>query len=233
MSKIIVDELQKSGGESFGLPTTKGIAGSVLTSDGLGATAFDTPNFGPGIAWDKVNHGGVSEVAHFFEAPRESIVGLKIDYNNVRPSSNDRLLIWGMSADGSSNYNTWMSIWNGTYSNASTQSSYDAGQDFGYITANNHYVNSSDVYSTGVTGSSVISFNAADSNYPRMQVMSELTHSKNTGNDDIMGYKSLCSWYGRSSPNLSTSTPVAGIKFTWQSGSTFDLGNIAITEMTR
>lgn len=43
MSKIIVDQIQKSGGAAFSLPTADGTAGQLLKTDGAGNLSFVTP----------------------------------------------------------------------------------------------------------------------------------------------------------------------------------------------
>jgi hypothetical protein len=43
MSKIIVDQIQKSGGVPFSVPLTDGAAGNIITTDGSGQLAFSAP----------------------------------------------------------------------------------------------------------------------------------------------------------------------------------------------
>lgn len=40
MSKIVVDQIQKSGGDAFSLPTSDGTAGQFIKTDGAGALSF-------------------------------------------------------------------------------------------------------------------------------------------------------------------------------------------------
>lgn len=43
MSKIVVDQIQKSGGAAFSLPTSDGTAGQLIKTDGAGNLSFVTP----------------------------------------------------------------------------------------------------------------------------------------------------------------------------------------------
>lgn len=43
MSKIVVDQIQKSGGAAFSLPTTDGTAGQIMVTDGAGNLSFAEP----------------------------------------------------------------------------------------------------------------------------------------------------------------------------------------------
>ena len=43
MSKIIVDQIQKTGGVPFSVPLTDGTAGNIITTDGSGQLAFSAP----------------------------------------------------------------------------------------------------------------------------------------------------------------------------------------------
>jgi hypothetical protein len=43
MSKIVVDQIQKSGGAAFSLPTADGTAGQLIKTDGAGNLSFVTP----------------------------------------------------------------------------------------------------------------------------------------------------------------------------------------------
>ena len=55
MSKIIVDQIQKSGGVPFALPVADGAAGNVILTDGAGQLSFGTASANTIIPEDNVN----------------------------------------------------------------------------------------------------------------------------------------------------------------------------------
>ena len=58
MSKIVVDQVQKSGGVALTLPTADGTAGQYMQTNGSGALSFSTPTSTPPVPADNANMYG-------------------------------------------------------------------------------------------------------------------------------------------------------------------------------
>jgi len=234
MSKIIVDELQKSGGEAFALPPTKGVTGTVLTSDGVGGTSFQEAGGGGDYitAFDQTRDGDqLTEIIYYFQNPTGDVRGLNINYFDLMPNSGSSYMdMVPVDSSGASISGQWYTSWNGMYNYDNLTGSTGTGNYAQITTTGNYpvYVNGS--YNNGVTGTGEISIAAPDSAYPnRMQMKNDVMYRQSSGNYEFIDIKSHSHHYS-TNDNITNRTALAGVKFYWNNGSVFSNGTLNVSE---
>jgi hypothetical protein len=92
MSKIVVDQIQKSGGAAFTLPTTDGTAGQFIKTDGAGTLAFVSPSDSVIQADNALTHASVftaSARGNIYSTGEWTSSGPNSTYNNSSAAGTD------------------------------------------------------------------------------------------------------------------------------------------------
>lgn len=163
MSKIVVDEIQKSGGVALTLPTADGSSGHTLQTDGAGSLSFAAPQVVQTVKYSKAfaltgnNAAAASNKIMWTDVKSgiatDDILMVRIE-GKMAANSNFKIYMQGADSSGSaittgylgSGYNDYYNGSNET--NSSSNNSNQGWLDFpGYTTA---YGSNSDTYGYGI-----------------------------------------------------------------------------------
>lgn len=239
MSKIVVDQIQKSGGPALTLPTLDGTAGQSLVTNGSGVLSFAGSSVSPTsmgvnqqnkIVWSYDRDGAAASVKIMWSdlgiTDLTKVEMVKINYNNVGSSSGGyQLYMYGQNssaADITSGYMgcSWFYQYNGGNYSGSTATNGNSG--YIYVPCwTTVYSSFDDSYGFTMTGET------------QLTPKKNSTYGFNIRNQISWQYSSntypaseMSSW-----DNYGTSTPPAdwhGIRFYLSSGN-FRTGSIVVS----
>lgn len=147
MSKLVVDQIQKSGGPALTLPTTDGTAGQALVTNGSGTLSFAasaTPatlgiNQQSKILWSYDRDGAVSSIKLMWSdlgiTDLTKVEMVEINYNNIGSTSGGyQMYMYGQNSSGADITSGYMAYTYFTsYSGGSTTQGGGSNSNNGYI----------------------------------------------------------------------------------------------------
>lgn len=89
MSKIVVDQVQKSGGVALTLPTADGASGQFLTTDGAGNLSFSAPNIPATPTWLPLAPEGRGIVGSITSSTQRSNIYSTPEWGTTGPSGSN------------------------------------------------------------------------------------------------------------------------------------------------
>ena len=160
MSKIVVDQIQKSGSVALTLPTADGTAGQYMQTSGGGVLSFSTPTAAPPVPTDSTLIVGFvrssSAQANTYSSPAWTSDGPNGTLNQatIGTDATSRGMAWNMFlGDGYPNGTTDRMFTNNREANYQRETVFANNQRLGHIRAVNYYDNNITNNYTGLTWS--------------------------------------------------------------------------------
>ena len=160
MSKIVVDQVQKSGGPALTLPAADGTAGQYMQTNGSGTLSFATPTGQPPVPNDSTLIVGFvrsnSAQQNTYSSPSWSSDGPNglLNQATIGTDATSRGMAWNMLlGDGYPNGTTDRMFTNNREGNYQREVVYANNQRLGHIRAINYYNNNTTDNYTGLTWS--------------------------------------------------------------------------------
>lgn len=162
MSKIVVDQIQKSGAPAFTLPLTDGTSGQFMSTNGAGQLAFSSPVVPPAVPDDTSLVVGMirssSAQGNTYSSPAWTSDGPNgvLNQSQIGTSATDRAMAWNMLlGDGYPNGTSQNMFTNNREGNYQRELTFANGNRIGHIRAVNYYDNNTTNNYTGLTWSCI------------------------------------------------------------------------------
>jgi len=162
MSKIVVDQVQKSGGPALTLPTADGTAGQYMQTNGTGTLSFSTPTAPVPLPNDSSLVIGMirssSAQANTYSTPAWTSDGPNgvLNQSTIGTDATSRGMAWNMLlGDGYPNGTSQIMYTNNREGNYQREVLFANNQRLGHVRAVNYYDNNTTNNYTGLTWSCI------------------------------------------------------------------------------
>lgn len=162
MSKLVVDQIQKSGGAVLSLPLADGTAGQYMQTNGTGTLSFSTPTAAPPVPNDSSLIIGMvrssSAQANTYSTPAWTSDGPNgvLNQSTIGTDATSRGMAWNMLlGDGYPNGTSQIMYTNNREGNYQREVLFANNQRLGHVRAVNYYDNNTTNNYTGLTWSCI------------------------------------------------------------------------------